>query len=103
MNCKPGDLAVIVRSATTNKGRLVEVVSALGVEPSWNGYRWHLGHSEGQFHWLCRSQGGPLESFKGLYMEMPLPDSILRPIRDPGDDAKDETLDWLPVPQKELA
>jgi hypothetical protein len=30
-------------------------------------------------------------------------DFQLRPIRDPGDDAQDETLDWLPVPTKELA
>jgi hypothetical protein len=28
-------------------------------------------------------------------------DSILRPIRDPGDDAQDETLSWLPVPSTE--
>lgn len=25
----------------------------------------------------------------------------LKPLRDPGDDAKDETLEWLPVPSKE--
>jgi hypothetical protein len=28
-------------------------------------------------------------------------DDCLRPIRDPGDDAQDETLSWLPVPSRE--
>ena len=28
-------------------------------------------------------------------------DSQLRPIRDPGDDARDETLEWLPVPSRD--
>jgi hypothetical protein len=31
------------------------------------------------------------------------PDWCLRPIRDPGDDARDQTLDWLQVPTKEHA
>jgi hypothetical protein len=31
------------------------------------------------------------------------PDEALRPIRDPGEDARDQTLDWLPVPTKEIA
>ncbi len=31
-----------------------------------------------------------------------MPDHALRPIRDPGDDATDETLQWLPVPSKEV-
>lgn len=30
-------------------------------------------------------------------------DEILRPLRDPGNDARDETLDWLPAPAKETA
>lgn len=29
------------------------------------------------------------------------PDANLRPLRDPGEDARDETLEWLPVPQIE--
>jgi hypothetical protein len=28
-------------------------------------------------------------------------DACLRPIRDPGDDASDETLEWLPVPSRD--
>ena len=41
---------------------------------------WHV--SAGSRHWLHS-------------------DARLRPIRDPGDDAKDETLSWLPVPSTE--
>lgn len=29
------------------------------------------------------------------------PDSYIRPLRDPGEDAQDETLSWLPVPSTE--
>lgn len=32
--------------------------------------------------------------------EANVPDANLRPIRDPGDDAVDETLAWRSVPQK---
>lgn len=33
---------------------------------------------------------------------LPFPDDILRPIRDPGDDARDETLSWKPLPLPEI-
>lgn len=33
--------------------------------------------------------------------EGPLPDKALQPLIDPGDGARDETLEWLPVPTKE--
>lgn len=87
MNCKQGDLAVVVKSYRGFEGRIVRCVRLvgnrewvnLGVQPTW-------------------------------YVDPPFPvkdyphhiaDSQLRPIRDPGDDAQDESLSWLPVPSRE--
>ena len=90
MNCKPGDLArIIPHLMTTNLG-IVDVVvrvtainamsSAANGEPVWD--------YEGNVNTVF----GRIES---------LEDALLRPIRDPGEDARDETLSWLPVPTKE--
>lgn len=91
MNCKPGDLAVMVRSDfPENIGRLLRVI----VADSWDGHDWSCEA-------CCRvmtSRGWRKAGASVLAL-----DSDLRPIRDPGDDAKDETLEWLPVPSKELA
>lgn len=53
--------------------------------------------------WLVEAQGGPLLWVGDAVMRRAFSDACLRPIRDPGDDARDETLDWLPVQAKELA
>jgi hypothetical protein len=75
MNCKPGDMAVIVRSHDTrNIGRLVTVLRPYPrIEASW---------------WIC--SGSVLH---GIFSDWPtgaevgMYDSHLRPIRDqPGDD-----------------
>jgi phosphoribosyl 1,2-cyclic phosphodiesterase len=75
MNCKPGDLAVIVRSSAFTKyiGSVVRCVAT-------DGFMWQIdrsldGHPE---YWIL------------------VPDSCLRHIRDPGEDARDESLAWLP-------
>ncbi|MFN4121285.1 hypothetical protein [Acidovorax sp.] len=77
MNCKPGDLAVIFRGAAFSKyiGAVVRVVE-----------------TDGQF-WSTEKSLDGNEKYPIL-----VPDSCLRPIRDPGDDAQDETLQWLPEP-----
>lgn len=102
MNCKPGDLAVIVRVNANTKeslGRIVEVVHA--EHPST--YILAFGINEELPRWLCRGVGGPLKTHSGqVFDAVVIPDFALRPIRDPGDDAQDETLQWLPVPTKEL-
>ena len=104
MNCRKGDLAVVVRSSVGNAGRFVKVLAPLGVEPKYDGRIWSLGNSKGAFHWLVRTAGSPLNSIRGdRYIEMPMPDDCLRPLRDPGDDAADQTLEWLPSPTKEVA
>ena len=85
MNCKPGDLAVIVRSHDErNIGRLVKVLRPYErrVDPSW----WIS--SESVLHGVFSDW--PPGAEVGMY------DTHMRPIRDPGDDAKDELLRPLP-------
>lgn len=91
MNCKPGDLAIIVRAyCPENVGLLVLVC------PEWASTKY--GHT-----WLTRSaRPTPTvwsnDMIRGSTSTLGyVPDAWLRPIRDPGEDATDETLAWLPV------
>jgi hypothetical protein len=91
MNCKPGDLAVVVRGEH-NVGRFLSVLAA----SECHGIGW----------WYVEMHGGPATAIDGegkttLERTGHIEDHRLRPIRDPGDDARDETLDWLPVPKRE--
>ena len=83
MNCKPGDLAVIVRSHDVrNIGKFVRVLRSYPRKDSW----WMVCQSvlHGQFSdWPAGAEVATYDAF-------------LRPIRDPGDDARDESLAWLP-------
>lgn len=85
MNCKPGDLAVIVNGGYFDRhliGKIVRVLAISQKEPN-----------------ICWSYDGPrLSTVWGAVIG--LADEMLRPIRDPGDDATDETLTWLPVPSR---
>ena len=82
MNCKPGDLAVIVgfRSHPELNGIILTVVEA--VAPNI---------------WLC--SGHEIERVSEIYGTRPwIYDEKLRPIRD--SDGEDETLSWAGKPQK---
>lgn len=93
MNCKKDDLAWIVRSGAGNHGRIVEVLG-----PVREGMDGDLAYPHEGPLWACRSER-PLLCNVGLPMvEFAFPDAWLRPIRNPGEDAKDETLSWKPVP-----
>lgn len=100
MNCKQGDLAIVVRSGAGNEAKIVRCLrlatnseldeaeftrtgGPVWVTDSFLFYALKDGTRDG---------GGPL-----------CRDRCLRPIRDTGDDATDETLTWLPVPRKEIA
>lgn len=86
MNCKPGDLAVIVRGE--NIGVMVDVI---GPHDLFDG-AWRVRvHADAMCDLGLVKKG----EVTGCM------DSKLRPIRDPGDDAQDETLSWLPVPSTE--
>lgn len=85
MNCKKGDLAVIVQSncAPQHIGKIVSCVRLLNIE---NIQYWEIEKT--------------LENPGGIPYWC-VADQRLRPIRDPGDDAQDESLQWLPVPSTE--
>ena len=80
MNCKPGDLAIVVktRGRPDAIGRIVRVVRP--AQPGRLGPAWVIDPP------LVLKRGSGDEVY----------DCALRPIRDPGDDAKDEMLRPLP-------
>lgn len=91
MNCKQGDLAVMVRSDyEENVGALFEV---LEYSP-WRGHDWKCTN-------ITRAMTA--EGWQKPGAVNWAIDADLRPIRDPGDDAVDETLLWVPSPAKEIA
>ena len=102
MNVKKGDLAYTVGMFfPENNGRLVLVVRPYVDGERLPGHRvdYELG---GDSSWVCDSLGAPLlTNADGLQMRRAIADACLRPIRDPGEDATDETLEWLPVPTKQ--
>lgn len=91
MNCKPGDLAVIRRGAAA--GHYVTVVEATSdPEPVPTTIRdgW----------WVVILHGPAINAERELMRqgdEAVAHDNNLRPIRDPGEDAKDEMLRPLPA------
>lgn len=97
MNCKPGDLAVVVKSWAGNEGRIVRVIR-LCPKTSKNPNIDSRGIlTAPEPYWVIDQA---LPDFEGT-LGKTFADSQLRPIRDPGDDAQDETLSWLPVPSTE--
>ncbi len=93
MNCKPGDLAVVVKSAAGNEGKIVRCIRLLGrgvtVGP--------LGDTFADWIWEIDSQ---LPDWSGG-MGRDIHDSALRPIRE--NDGEDESPQWAPVPQEVMA
>lgn len=83
LNCKPGDLAVFVRSKHGNLGRVVRCLRLVKRSDYVLGDVWETDTP-------CFNSWGYWECFAM--------DAYLRPLRDPGEDARDETLTWLPVP-----
>ncbi len=85
MNCKQGDLALII-SATHAPQHIGKVVTCV-----------RLHTIDGIDYWeIARTLDNP-----GGIPYWAVADRRLRPISDPGDDARDETLEWLPVPSRE--
>lgn len=74
MNCKPGDLAVIVR-APFDKEHLGKIVKCIGFSSNY------------ESHWITEPK---LPRIGGGWLSWA--DKNLRPIRDPGEDAIDETI-----------
>lgn len=96
-NVRQGDLARIVRPYAVKEliDLHVTVVRA-GTEGEMTTARGGMSHmncGRGGVGWLCDANRQDFPRFIG--------DDYLRPIRDPGDDARDESLSWLPVPSRE--
>jgi hypothetical protein len=92
MNCRPGDLAVMVRSDAGNEGAVVEVVSFVGP------YQFECGKCVNDA-WLCKVPPS-MERHRGrssLPGHLHISDSKLRPLRD--SDGQDESLSWKEVPK----
>jgi hypothetical protein len=91
MNCRKGDLAVMVHSEfPENVGTMYRVLTL---------DRWDSGDWKCEALTSVATDEGRLAPGSTVWAL----DADLRPIRDPGDDARDETLNWLPVPHKEIA
>jgi hypothetical protein len=89
MNCKPGDLALVVRSTIPeNLGKIVHVMQAFN-EGDLGVISLDKGHL-----WLCEAAGSPLLMRGALSLAIkhlqkcPIPDHCLRPLR-PGEDVDD--------------
>lgn len=85
MNCKPGDLAVVIRSRTTPEviGKIVTVVRVAATMEKHDGLVFvSRGYS---VCWMCSAPNGiPLRTRKGRLLfpkQRAIPDSCLRPIR----------------------
>lgn len=108
MNCKQGDLAVVTKSENGNTGKVVRVLRAsvgnsvaIGAEYAEVGQTWC--RDKDSWLWVVESASGLRHANGDIDCTRPYPDFALRPIRDPGEDATDETLEWLPVPTPEHA
>lgn len=90
MNCKPGDLAVYVGADERCYGHIVRCIRLSKLArlicelPCW-----------------VVEPALPCDDGDGDALGVA--DSLLRPLRHPGNDAVDETLLWKPVPEKETA
>ena len=86
MNCRPGDIAVVVSTLgfrfleSRTLGHIVKVVRPAAPRHPF-GAMWEVEH----------------RNIKAAA------DACLRPIRDPGDDARDESFSWRPAPEKVIA
>jgi hypothetical protein len=88
MNCKPGDLA-ITHSAPLDNGLVVEVIERPASDAQYS-------NTFGPC-WIVRSSGSYFHIEPGVRSELAIwPDAMLRPIRDPGEDAECESKAWLP-------
>jgi hypothetical protein len=88
MNCKPGDLAVIVKVGPLAKGLLGRFVTVLRPHKDSLGVYW-------DYEPLLQTVDG--------YVVAAVEDECLRPIRDPGEDAVDEMVQKLGKPQEVTA
>ena len=90
MNCKPGDLAVVIRSCAGNEGKIVRCIKLVpndtAVMP--DGSFWTRNG------WITEPE---LPGWNPGIKAASVPDQNLRPIRD--NDGEDESFSWAGKPQ----
>ena len=92
LNCKPGDLAIKVRS---DEGDIIPIGAILRCIEHTNGRHWKT--KEPQSSWVVEYSGKkPVD-----HARWSCRDEFLKPLR--GDDADDETLTWAAKPEKVTA
>lgn len=90
MNCKPADLARVIDAPDTREADIVDKIVRLVSTYQWRGMV------------MWEYEGPKIQTPLGPVIG--IADELLRPIRDPGDDAVDESRAWLPpVPQEVTA
>lgn len=99
LNCKPGDLAVIVSARfPENIGILVSVLRQYIEGEHLPGDPFRMYEGPYGVSWVVESVGKPIRKWgeKGTYdlQTTVFADVCLRPIRD--NDGEDETLQWVP-------
>lgn len=104
LRCKPGDIAVVVHP--DNQGALVRVLCPSSKEQI---YQSAMGCS-GRI-WECEALSR-IKMWNAAFFTrdpdalpgevVPFLDAHLKPLRDPGEDAQDQTLSWKPVPLPEI-
>lgn len=90
MNCKPGDLAIVVRSKAGNEGRIGRCLRRASKREI---ARQALFSFQGEPCWKMDREFSACDNFgRGGYSVSILPDACLRPIR-PGDISDEEVRD----------
>lgn len=116
LRCRPGDLAVVSGFCETAglRDRYVVVdrfavygdrCDGIAFKPACRRTPTWICRpaSGGMLPWSIDVAGGGRAVGPVNVSERPIADAVLRPVRDPGNDAQDETLSWLPVPHRETA
>lgn len=99
MNCKPGDLAVMIKGQKSS-GLIVRCIRLLQVGEIVNTKCGRPVRVPEPTRWLLEGfvYRGPI--YGGTLLVPIADDKELRPIRDPGEDAVDETLLRIPSPSE---
>lgn len=95
MNCREGDR--VVHKGSLNLGKIGAVLRPS--QPGDIGHGWIVSNGLGA-GWFCEClvNSGWAGTLGSSHMFAAIADKFLRPIRDPGDDAQDESLSWKKVP-----
>lgn len=104
MNCEKGDLAMIVRGLAGADSRLVGTLVTVGTlhsTSSFFGPVWNVTHMSPHLGVRASGGSGKVTGVGTIGTAGHCPDDWLRPIRDPGDEAVDEVLLRVGLPEGE--